>query len=68
MSNITLEDGCIYKQRNGIIVGPVKRTNDIQWPFWIPTLNFRPYRKDGRTCLSGWIDKDEDLVEKVTNE
>jgi hypothetical protein len=59
-----LEDGCFYKQRDGKIVGPVKKICDINWDFWIPSLNFRTYRKDGLVCLSGWFKTDNDLVEK----
>ena len=60
-----LENGCFYRQRDGKIVGPVVSICDTSWDYWIPTLNCRPYRKDGKSCLSGWIEKPEDLIEKV---
>ena len=60
-----LENGCFYKQRNGVIVGPVVKICDVNWDFWIPTSYFRPYRKDGKATLSGFGERDSDLIEKV---
>lgn len=60
-----LEDGCFYRQRNGEIVGPVKKINDTSYDFWIPNSDYRSYTKGGKTCLSGWIENPEDLVEKI---
>jgi len=66
MSSLKLENGCFYRQRDGKVVGPVVAICDISWDYWIPTLNFRSYRKDGKSCLSGWIEKQEDLIDKVS--
>jgi len=57
-----IEDGKSYKRRDGRVVGPVKKTSDIVWPFWIPSDNFRTYRRDGMHELTGWIKSDFDLV------
>ena len=60
-----LEEGKHYRMRNGKIVGPVKRICDVNWPFWIPDFNCKPYRADGNASLSGWIESEFDLIEEI---
>lgn len=60
-----LQEGKHYKTRDGRIVGPIKRIADTSWPFWIPNMNFHPYRADGNASLSGWIESKDDLIEEI---
>ena len=60
-----LQNGKFYRTRDGRVVGPVKQICDVNWPFWIPTMHYKPYRADGNASLSGWIESEHDLMEEV---
>lgn len=62
-----IEEGKFYKTRDGKEVGPVERICDVQWDYWIPSFNFRCYRKDGLTSLTGWDTGPFDLIEELDN-
>lgn len=61
-NSLILEQDKWYVKRNNCVVGPIKKINDTCYPYWIPTDNYRPYRKDGKAEISGWINSEHDLV------
>jgi len=62
---MTLKEGKFYITRDGRTVGPVVRIYDTCWDFWIPSMNCKPYQKNGNGSISGWITGPHDLIKEL---
>ncbi len=63
-----LKDDNFYLTINGLVIGPMVKTNDNFYPFWCPRFNFRCYYENGKQSASYGMNDPYDIAEQVDAE